>query len=240
MKNLKVIVVLILSALFVSACSCSKIKYEVTFNIDGNETIVNVNKGNKVETIEEPKKEGYTFNGWYLGEEKYDFNKEVTSDLKLVAKWTKNVDKNEESKTPDKTKSYTVKFNTDSKSKINDLEVKKNDKVIKPSDPVKNGYKFLGWYLNGKLYNFDKKVTKNITLVAKWEKLPVINYLIEKVDGSTLGQVRLYVTKDNVKVNGSFDLLEIDGTLHENVEVKSTGINFNEKLIKEITNVKIK
>lgn len=238
MRNLK-LVVLILSALFISACSCSKIKYEVTFDIDGKETVVNVNKGDKVETIEEPKKEGYTFDGWYLGEEKYDFNKEVTSDLKLVAKWTKN-NVQEEPETPIKTKTYIVKFNTDSESVINDLKVKKNDKVTKPSDPVKNGYKFLGWYLNGKLYNFDKKVTKNITLVAKWEKLPVINYLIEKVDGSTLGQVKLYVTKDNVKVNGSFDLLETDGTLHENVEVKSTGISFNEKLIKEITNVKIK
>ena len=239
MKNLKVIVVLILSALFVSACSCSKIKYEVIFNIDGKETIVNINKGNKVETIEEPKKEGYTFDGWYLGEEKYDFNKEVTSDLTLVAKWTKN-NVQEEPETPVKTKTYIVKFNTDSESIINDLKVKKNDKVTKPSDPVKNGYKFLGWYLNGKIYNFDKKITKNITLVAKWEKLPVINYLIEKVEGSTLGQVKLYVTKDNVKVDGSFDLLETDGTLHENVEVKSTGISFNEKLIKEITNVKIK
>lgn len=238
MRNLK-LVVLILSALFISACSCSKIKYEVTFDIDNKETVVNVNKGDKVETIEEPKKEGYTFDGWYLGEEKYDFNKEVTSDLKLVAKWTKN-NVQEEPETPVKTKTYIVKFNTDSESIINDLKVKKNDKVTKPSDPVKNGYKFLGWYLNGKLYNFDKKVTKNITLVAKWEKLPVINYLIEKVEGSTLGQVKLYVTKDNVKVNGSFDLLETDGTLHENVEVKSTGISFNEKLIKEITNVKIK
>lgn len=238
MRNLK-LVVLILSALFISACSCSKIKYEVTFDIDNKETVVNVNKGDKVETIEEPKKEGYTFDGWYLGEEKYDFNKEVTSDLKLVAKWTKN-NVQEEPETPVKTKTCIVKFNTDSESVINDLKVKKNDKVTKPSDPVKNGYKFLGWYLNGKLYNFDKKVTKNITLVAKWEKLPVINYLIEKVDGSTLGQVKLYVTKDNVKVDGSFDLLETDGTLHENVEVKSTGISFNEKLIKEITNVKIK
>lgn len=239
MRNLKLVVVLILSALFISACSCSKIKYEVTFDIDGKERVVNVNKGDKAETIEEPKKEGYTFDGWYLGEEKYDFNKEVTSDLKLVAKWTKN-NVQEEPETPVKTKTYIVKFNTDSESVINDLKVKKNDKVTKPSDPVKNGYKFLGWYLNGKLYNFDKKVTKNITLVAKWEKLPVINYLIEKVEGSTLGQVKLYVTKDNVKVDGSFDLLETDGTLHENVEVKSTGINFNEKLIKEITNVKIK
>lgn len=238
MRNLK-LVVLILSALFISACSCSKIKYEVTFDIDNKETVVNVNKGDKVETIEEPKKEGYTFDGWYLGEEKYDFNKEVTSDLKLVAKWTKN-NVQEEPETPVKTKTYIVKFNTDSESIINDLKVKKNDKVTKPSDPVKNGYKFLGWYLNGKLYNFDKKITKNITLVAKWEKLPVINYLIEKVEGSTLGQVKLYVTKDNVKVDGSFDLLETDGTLHENVEVKSTGISFNEKLIKEITNVKIK
>lgn len=240
MKNLKVIVVLILSALFVSACSCSKIKYEVIFNIDGKETIVNINKGNKVETIEEPKKEGYTFDGWYLGEEKYDFNKEVTSDLTLVAKWTKN-NVQEEPETPVKTKTYIVKFNTDSESIINDLKVKKNDKVTKPSDPVKNGYKFLGWYLNGKLYDFSAKVTKSITLTAKWEEVkkePVMGYLQVDVEESIVGETYLYVTKDGEKVDGYLDITTTENT-RVTKKISKSGYKTNKYKISKIENPRL-
>ena len=34
----------------------------------------------------------------------------------------------------------------------------------------RNGYEFLGWYLNGVKYDFNTPVTKKITLVAKWKK----------------------------------------------------------------------
>ena len=34
-------------------------------------------------------KEGYTFLGWYNGDELFDFNQKVTSDIQLVAKWEK-------------------------------------------------------------------------------------------------------------------------------------------------------
>lgn len=240
MRSLRVIIVLILSALLITACSCSKTKYNVTFDVDGELTVVTVDKGSKVEPISEPKKEGYTFDSWQLNNEKYDFDKEVTSNITLVAKWNKVEDKTttEEEKEV-KTSTYTVKF-TDDDSLINSVTVKKNSKVVKPTDPVKEGYKFLGWYLDGKLYSFTSKVKKDITLTAMWEKVPVINYSIEKVSSSSLGQVKIYVTIDDVKTEGYIDLTEVDGTVHKNILVKSTGLDFNEKLIKEIKNVKIK
>lgn len=41
--------------------------------------------------------------------------------------------------------------------------------VVKPTDPTKGGYKFLGWYFLDKPYDFNTPVTANFTLVAKWE-----------------------------------------------------------------------
>ena len=63
---------------------------------------------------------------------------------------------------------YEVKFDTDGGSKIESVMVKKNERVEAPKDPKKKGYVFSEWQLNGKTYDFKKKVTKNITLKAKW------------------------------------------------------------------------
>ena len=238
MKNLKLIVLLVIGSLLITACSCSKIKYTVSFDNDGKIEKVEVTKDDKVTPLAEPTKEGYTFDGWYLGENKYDFDSKVTKNITLTAKWTKNEEpvKPEE---PSKTKIFSVTFESDG-NVVTTKEVKKSKKVAKIEDPTKEGYKFIGWYLDGKLYNFNSKVTKDIKLVANWEKLPVISYSVEKLDGSSLGQVKIYVTKDGVKTDGYIDLVETDGTTYEKVSVKSTGLEFNEKLIKEIKNVKIK
>lgn len=42
--------------------------------------------------------------------------------------------------------------------------------VTKPNDPIRAGYVFKGWTLNGKVYDFSAAVTGDITLVAQWEK----------------------------------------------------------------------
>jgi len=44
-------------------------------------------KAQKPSAEEEPKMAGYVFKGWMLGEELYDFSKEVTKDIVLLAKW---------------------------------------------------------------------------------------------------------------------------------------------------------
>ena len=66
------------------------------------------------------------------------------------------------------TKEYTVKFDTNGGSKIQDVVVKENDTVKKPTDPTKKGYIFGGWYYKGKLFNFSTKITKDITLKARF------------------------------------------------------------------------
>lgn len=43
----------------------------------------------------------------------------------------------------------------------------KDNKVIKPNIPVKEGYKFIGWYYNNKLFDFKKKINKSIILEAR-------------------------------------------------------------------------
>ena len=51
------------------------------------------------------------------------------------------------------------------------VELKKNEKVAKPSDPVKDNYTFKGWFKGNQEYNFGTPVTENITLTAKWEEV---------------------------------------------------------------------
>ena len=66
---------------------------------------------------------------------------------------------------------YTVKFNTNGGSTIKSVSVKKNAVVAEPAAPVKEGFTFEGWYTDKDLttpYDFSEKVTKSITLYAKW------------------------------------------------------------------------
>ena len=67
--------------------------------------------------------------------------------------------------------SYTVTFDTQGGSSIDSVKVNRNGTVAKPEDPVREGYTFEGWFTDADCtgaYDFDTKVTKNITLYAKW------------------------------------------------------------------------
>ena len=154
-------------------------KYEVKFNTNGG-TIIEVQSIKKGETASkpaDPTKDGYVFDNWYLNDEVYDFSKEVTEDITLEARWTEvDIDKEE----------YTVTFNTDGGSKISSVKVTEGNKVTKPTNPTKDGYKFVGWLLNGKSYDFTKEVTGNITLVASWEKTDTV-----KVTGVSVSKTAL-------------------------------------------------
>ncbi len=67
----------------------------------------------------------------------------------------------------------TVSFNTDGAGKISSQRVVRNALVQQPQTPLKDGYKFDGWYTDKELtnkYDFSEKVTKSFTLYAKWVK----------------------------------------------------------------------
>lgn len=62
----------------------------VTFDNDGETIEVKVNENERVEKIE-VSKEGYIFDGWFLGNKLYDFDSKVTKDITLKASYSKNI-----------------------------------------------------------------------------------------------------------------------------------------------------
>ena len=81
---------------------------------------------------------------------------------------------------------YEVKFNSNGGSKVESVMVKKNERVEAPKDPKKEGYVFVEWQLNGKSYDFKKKVTSNITLNAKWLPEIYVTVTLDSNGGSEI------------------------------------------------------
>ena len=113
--------------------------------------------------LPEVKREGYTFQGWYLDNVKVDKTYKFKEDTTLTASWLP-VDE-----TP---KMFKITFDSNGGSKVSDLYVKCEDSLKLPKNPTKSGYNFISWIdkhgtpiLNGALLTCD-----NITLYANWEK----------------------------------------------------------------------
>lgn len=69
-----------------------------------------------------------------------------------------------------------VTFETNGGSDISEQKIEYNSKASVPLEPIRIGYLFDGWYLDGYLYDFDSPVKKDIKLIAHWieyEMLPV-------------------------------------------------------------------
>lgn len=116
----------------------------------------------------DPVKEGYNFVAWYTEPEfinKYLFDKPLEDDLRLYAKF-EPIDKVKE------IKEYTISF------VYNEIDIKEQTiiegkKIVEPKDPIKEGYKFLGWYIDKELtykFDFDLIIHKDLTLYPKFEK----------------------------------------------------------------------
>ena len=95
-------------------------------------------------------------------------------DYEIVIDYQKSVDvqeilNNELLDNPE-IKTYMVKFETDGGNRITGKVVEENTPVDEPNNPTKTGYTFVEWQLNGKKFDFDQEITKDITLIAKWKK----------------------------------------------------------------------
>ncbi|MBD5390758.1 hypothetical protein HDR67_01990, partial [bacterium] len=155
----------------------------------------------------DPTREGYTFIGWYKESTcttLWDFDSDViTTGITLYAKWNSNDTE------PEK---FVVKFNSMSGSAVPSISnVTPGAKIQKPTDPVREGFRFVGWYKELACttpWNFDSDVvTTGITLYAKWE---VSEYKVT-FSGTTLAQQIVPVggkitrpTPDPIKANYTF------------------------------------
>lgn len=67
--------------------------------------------------------------------------------------------------------SYTVTFDLgyDTPERYLEVVVDEGDKVVKPTDPTRDGYVFLGWFLNMEKFDFNTPINNDITLSANYE-----------------------------------------------------------------------
>lgn len=129
--------------------------FTITFtNADIEEQRVLYN--DKVIKPNDPVETGNTFLGWYKDDELFDFDRKVTENLNLIAKWEVNV--------------YTVSFDLNGAAdEINNQVVNYDDLIIEPTVPKKELANFLGWYYEGRKWDFNNGVKEDMTLTARWD-----------------------------------------------------------------------
>jgi len=79
---------------------------------------------------------------------------------------------------------YTVSFESNGGSYVPSQTVKSGDTATCPTNPIRSGYTFDYWYSDpwlSTVYYFSTSVTRDITLYAKWDPVPVTPTAIEMV-----------------------------------------------------------
>lgn len=170
--------------------------YQVSFDSNGGTPVepITVEEYKVVPKPGDPSKDGYTFAGWYINGEQWNFaGCIVTSDITLVAKWTG---------------AYTLCFDVGEAEPMSSIEIDNSGVINELNYPVRYGYSFNGWYFHDQLVKFPFKYdgdSTKITFKAKWIRS------IGDYDYSLLSDNEIALTKYNGK-EAYIDIpLEING-----------------------------
>jgi uncharacterized repeat protein (TIGR02543 family) len=124
-------------------------------------------------SIDSPKKDNYRFDGWYLDsslQEKATSSTSFTEDTTLFAKWVRV---------------YVVTIYDETKTTVVSTQtINEGEKVQKPADLSKDGFRFVGWKdaSNDETYDFTQTVTTTLSLYAVFKEIFTISFY----DGTTL------------------------------------------------------
>ncbi len=118
--------------------------------------------GQNIALPDEPSKTGYTFDGWYIGENKLTGASQYkyTGNKQAIAKWI--------------AKEYDVTFNLndDEGTVSGPWKYTYGEQIVFPSDPTKTGYTFDAWFKGTQRLTSSAKldVTESIVIDAKYNK----------------------------------------------------------------------
>lgn len=175
MKKAFVLLSMFLFAFILVSCERKANQHTVTFDSQGGTEVESqiVVDGQFAQEPTAPEKVGFDFVEWTLNDQAFNFfETPITESITLVAVWkTQEVIKDK----------HVVKFVTHTDIPISDQHIEDGQLATEPAAPTKDGFNFLGWYLNDALYAFTTPVIDSITLEAKWTKIeePPVYYTIE-------------------------------------------------------------
>lgn len=166
-RKILFIVLFVVVGFYLTSCTNDDPK-SVIITFDAGENVlvispVEVKFKGKLENLPQPEKTGYKFIGWFIDDEEFKLSRAVTENITLTAKWEEK-----------ELLTVNYLYNYDNLTKTETFY--NEDKLTKEEDPIRVGYKFMGWFLDDVLFDFENEVTKSITLIAKWEKQEIINY----------------------------------------------------------------
>ncbi len=137
-------------------------KIKVTFETNGGSSIEPIYLESNEQFVEPtvPTKDGYTFYGWYDGNEMpIKTGALLAEDITLYAKWEQK-----------ETTKYTVSFNSNGGSKVNSITLNDGEKLSLPKNPTKENSVFNGWFTKqGSEVKNGTTIKGNMTLYAKWK-----------------------------------------------------------------------
>jgi uncharacterized repeat protein (TIGR02543 family) len=159
-------------------------QYTITFESNGGTLIdiITFDFGSSIQVPESPGKVGHTFGGWFLDN---NLTEEFTQlvmpaeNITLYAKWTIN--------------QYTITFETNGGTTIEPIIFDYGSSIRFQGNPIKIGYTFAGWHIDGnltQLFTLATMPAENVTLYSKW----IINqYTItfETSGGTTIEPITL-------------------------------------------------
>lgn len=136
----------------------------ITFNSKNGSLVASqdVEIGGKITEPTAPTRNGYIFKEWctdYAATQAYDFDTAVAGDMTLYAAWTT---------------AAVVTFNSNGGSAVDSQTVKIGGKAVYPITPTRENYTFSCWCSDSDLtavFDFNKAITENITLYAKWVQI---------------------------------------------------------------------
>ena len=177
--------------------------YTVRFEENGGtqlEDIIGVRYGATINPPTELQKEDYIFGGWYTDSElSNEFNSlsPIAGELTLYAKWIRGY--------------YTVSYCEPDGTVLLQNKHPREAVFSQPQAPIKEGYTFMGWYLEptlDTLYSFDKPITSDMSLYAMYKHngVDIISFTVAGQYGSSVidnvnHTVVFYLHTDNKDTN---------------------------------------
>ncbi|ANQ52783.1 InlB B-repeat-containing protein [Flammeovirga sp. MY04] len=217
----------VLSLLFLVGCNSADdttlAVHTVSFDTDGGNKIENqeVFHGEKVTQPTQPEKVGHEFLSWTLNEEDYDFEQAVESDITLKATW-------EELEV-----TYKATFQFDNGAEDSVVTVLEDGTLEEPKHPIKEGYLFQFWSVDGAAFDFKTPITSDITLVAVYEE--VINQFVVTFDADNGDQLVQVTVDENELVAEPTDTPIKEGYEFLGWYVGDTAFDFNTPITADIT-----